>query len=509
MKYNQNAAEDTELIFGIVGPIGCNRDLVCNNLTNIAKKFRYKIIRIKISDIIQKVAQIAPDEQDQYARVTELMNAGNDLREQDQAILAKHAAVQIFKERKKQKTKRLIYLIDSLKHKKEIDELRNIYGKGFYLFAIHSSEESRNNFLEQTCNVLDKDKRAELINRDKGADGDKHDQNTSEAFHLADFFVTENGNSPKIYNALLRYMDIIFADPFRTPTFHEYAMFTAHNSAMRSADMSRQVGAVIAKGTDIISTGANECPKAGGGTYWPLFDEHRNTIYDIEGGRDYTLEFDFNTREKNYLIDKITKGVADTVKQAPFPKKLHPKNELKKYIAALSAKVEEVLERNIKSSGLNDITEYGRVVHAEMDAILACARRGIGCAGSVLFCTTFPCHNCAKHIVASGIKCVIYIEPYPKSKAIEMHPDSISVKDGGESGKVNFVPFVGVGPRQFVNLFSMSLSTGAKIERKDSKSGKKKAFDRLRAHPRMKMTGLNHLEIEEHLKSLLGTKKSK
>ncbi|MDN3612645.1 hypothetical protein QWZ16_23945 [Vibrio ostreicida] len=26
----------------------------------------------------------------------------------------------------------------------------------------------------------------------------------------------------------------------------------------------------------------------------------------------------------------------------------------------------------------------------------------------------FPCHNCAKHIVASGIKRVVYVEPYPK-----------------------------------------------------------------------------------------------
>lgn len=44
-------------------------------------------------------------------------------------------------------------------------------------------------------------------------------------------------------------------------------------SSLRSADLSRQVGAVISKDRNIISTGANDIPKFGGGQYWPEFDE--------------------------------------------------------------------------------------------------------------------------------------------------------------------------------------------------------------------------------------------
>ena len=70
--------------------------------------------------------------------------------------------------------------------------------------------------------------------------------------------------------------------------------------------------------------------------------------------------------------------------------------------------LEEAVSR-LENSRLMDITEYGRAVHAEMDALLACARTGTSPVGGILFTTTFPCHNCARHILAAGIKRVVYI----------------------------------------------------------------------------------------------------
>jgi deoxycytidylate deaminase len=64
--------------------------------------------------------------------------------------------------------------------------------------------------------------------------------------------------------------------------------------------------------------------------------------------------------------------------------------------------------RKLRGSPLMDITEYGRAVHAEMEAILACARTGGNPSGATLYCTTSPpCHNCAKHIVDVGITRVV------------------------------------------------------------------------------------------------------
>lgn len=122
------------------------------------------------------------------------------------------------------------------------------------------------------------------------------------------------------------------------------------------------------------------------------------------------------------------------------------------------------LEPIIRKSKIKDITEYGRVVHAEMEALLSSARSGISTVGGELYCTTFPCHNCAKHIIAAGIGRVVYVEPYPKSKALEFHSDSISL--GRDSKNVVFEPFIGVGPRSFFNLFSTNLGSGYPVTRK-------------------------------------------
>ncbi len=124
----------------------------------------------------------------------------------------------------------------------------------------------------------------------------------------------------------------------------------------------------------------------------------------------------------------------------------------------------DIIMNEIKNSELKDITEYGRAVHAEMAALLSASRLGIRLRGASLFSTTYPCHNCAKHIVAAGISRVVYIEPYPKSLADELHDDSIT-KNKNEKNRLFFEPFIGVGPRRFFDLFSLTLSSGREITR--------------------------------------------
>jgi hypothetical protein len=48
-------------------------------------------------------------------------------------------------------------------------------------------------------------------------------------------------------------------------------------------------------------------------------------------------------------------------------------------------------------SSVMDLTEYGRIVHAEMCAICDAARVGRSVNGATLYCTTFPCHNCVRY----------------------------------------------------------------------------------------------------------------
>ena len=106
-----------------------------------------------------------------------------------------------------------------------------------------------------------------------------------------------------------------------------------------------------------------------------------------------------------------------------------------------------------------DIGEFMRQVHAEMAALVDAAKRGVAVRGCEMYVTTFPCHNCAKHIIAAGIKKVVYLEPYAKSKVRELHEEEIALDPAdlnSVSDKVLFLPFTGVAPRQYARVFSMS-----------------------------------------------------
>ncbi|WP_297630228.1 dCMP deaminase family protein [uncultured Clostridium sp.] len=52
-------------------------------------------------------------------------------------------------------------------------------------------------------------------------------------------------------------------------------------------------------------------------------------------------------------------------------------------------------------------TKYPYVVHAELNAILN--NRGVSLEGAKLYVALFPCNECAKAIIQSGIKQVIYL----------------------------------------------------------------------------------------------------
>lgn len=123
----------------------------------------------------------------------------------------------------------------------------------------------------------------------------------------------------------------------------------------------------------------------------------------------------------------------------------------------------------LKDFKLTSLIEFSRSVHAEMEAILSVARYGRrGIVGSTLYVTTYPCENCTKHIIASGIHKVVYIEPYPKSRAYEFFYQLIDEDGdtGSIDGKVKFLPFVGISPESYARLFAYS------FQRKDNITGK-------------------------------------
>lgn len=71
-----------------------------------------------------------------------------------------------------------------------------------------------------------------------------------------------------------------------------------------------------------------------------------------------------------------------------------------------------------------------RTVHAEANALLQCAKFGVPTEGAEMYVTHFPCLQCCKQIIQSGIKTIYYAEDYKN------HPYAIELfKDAGVQTK--------------------------------------------------------------------------
>ena len=64
--------------------------------------------------------------------------------------------------------------------------------------------------------------------------------------------------------------------------------------------------------------------------------------------------------------------------------------------------------------------EICRGLHAEQNAIIQAAKSGTNLDGSIIYCTTQPCVVCAKMIINTGIKEVVYTNPYPDDLAMNL-----------------------------------------------------------------------------------------
>lgn len=53
-----------------------------------------------------------------------------------------------------------------------------------------------------------------------------------------------------------------------------------------------------------------------------------------------------------------------------------------------------------------------RTVHAEANALLQCAKFGVATEGADIYVTHFPCLQCCKQLIQSGIQTVYYAEDY-------------------------------------------------------------------------------------------------
>lgn len=462
-----------ELFFALVGGAGTRLPDLSEMLRSELKTFGYETVDIRLSGLLPHftgwVDQTRTGEDE---RIKHLQNMGNAFRKRldrgDALALAGIKEIQV--ERAKHSKSpddpapAHAYIVHQLKHPAEVDLLRRVYGSSFLLIASHAPREKRLEALAKRMALIASKpdqwipfmgKASEIITIDEKEDDD-FGQNVRDTYPKADFFA--NLGVPLGEHEVRRFVDLLFGHPFHTPKPDEYAMYLASAVSLRSSDDNRQVGAVIVsltrgqtwetiKNADIIAVGMNEVPRGEGGFYW---DQQSPDARD-----QYLMFFYGQDRATEIKISALTELI----------ERMLDEKWLNETIPAKSAidLARELLPK-LKGTQFLNIGEFSRPVHAEMAALIDAARRGVAVDGHSMYVTTFPCHNCAKHIIAAGIRRVVYLEPYPKSRADYLHGEEITLEalpehDG--KGKVAFFAFSGVAPRQYRPLFSMS-ERGAK-----------------------------------------------
>lgn len=491
-----------EFVFAVVGHIGAGVSTIAKDLKKELEKSGFQVELLKSKDVITKWSadhgKPVPEPAKGIDYVTALQDLGDEMRRTDQAAVANALIRTIRIVRAKQRNisvtkslpiepdgKRRAYILDSIRHPMEVQLLRQVYQHAFTLVGVVCNEDRRVQRLSTKLHDVGRDKAKALMKRDADAP-EKYGQRVADAFHLADYFIDNSENrlieqaantNWTVAEKLSRLARIILRKEVVRPTSHEMAMHIAYGAQVRSACMSRQVGAAILDHNgNVLATGTNEVPRAGGGVYGSTFEEdpksgeHR-CIYRPLQNDDGTAITPYcsNTQEQGRIVSEVVSSVM-TADLLADREDLMP--EQKKVFKEILASCQDPLKKVIAKSPIGALLEFSRALHAEMDALLSAGREGKSTQGARMYVTTYPCHYCARHIVGAGIDEVQYIEPYPKSKALQLHRDSISESPPGweppskGGAKVLFHPFTGVAPRMYTRAFQKDR------ELKDKHTGK-------------------------------------
>ncbi|MHB8392129.1 MAG: anti-phage dCTP deaminase [Acidobacteriaceae bacterium] len=430
-----------ELVIALCGPIGSPLHTVGGLLKRVLEQeYNYQCEVIQLSRLIEEYRGKAPSEP-RFDRIKGLIDKGNDIRKEfGSSVLADIAISKIAAHREQQKSesgskrfepRRVCHIVDSIKNQEELEALRLVYRDMLYFIGVFSPMPLREDALTGSGMTLSEV--YQLIDRDSGEEIE-HGQTVRNTFPHADCFIRIDSDAEKpIEDKLRRLLNVIFATEIVTPSPAERAMYAAASAAGNSACLSRQVGAALTdRDGEIIAIGWNDVPKVNGGLYH--FDPSMNPRDDYrcmnKGGGICS-----NDVEKELIAKEIAR-------------------ELVRANLLQEQQIEQA-SSTIRKSKVKDLIEFSRSVHAEMHAIvLGSQLAGNRVRGGRLFCTTYPCHSCARHIILAGIKEVYYIEPYRKSLAIKLHGDAITETES-EINKVRILPFDGIAPGRYLELFRM------------------------------------------------------
>ncbi len=66
-------------------------------------------------------------------------------------------------------------------------------------------------------------------------------------------------------------------------------------------------------------------------------------------------------------------------------------------------------------------------LHAEQNALIDCAKRGVSCEGCIAYITHYPCIICTRLLLAGGIKKINYLNDYNNDKLVKTFTEQCNV----------------------------------------------------------------------------------
>jgi deoxycytidylate deaminase len=476
-----------ELVIALCGPIGSPLHEVAEKIKDLLKdSFKYDVCEvIRLSSFISQYAEKSngPIPSPAAERRHHLINLGDEMRrDYGNSVLAEFAVHKISMDRQLDQgqngtgryvNRRACHIIDSIKNQHELELLRSVYRESLYVVGVFSPVPSREETLSREG--LTNAEIAKLMDRDSGEEINEG-QTVEETFPQSDFFLRMDSNTETQLRAKVeRFLNLILGAQVITPTRAETAMYAAASAAGNSACLSRQVGAAVTdQEGEVLATGWNDVPKAFGDLYVTDLNSDPNSDKDKRcwnhGGKCY------NDEEKKLLAEHVTKALGDAIPE---------KN------------IDKAMNNIVNNKRLRGLIEFSRSIHAEMHAILTALRlKGDRVRGGRIYVTTYPCHSCARHIIAAGIKEVYFIEPYKKSLATKLHGDAMTENEH-DIDKVRLYPYDGVAPSRYLSLFIMkkdSRKRDGKVIRTSPNTARPKLEKSLEALPALEALVVQSLQ---------------
>jgi deoxycytidylate deaminase len=345
---------------------------------------------VRLSDVVrQELARTEPAAVAEPSR-QKLQAVGDRMRERLGKDVLVRRALQALDDATKTYT-RLAF--DGIRNPAEAAALQERFGSRFSLLGVLSEAQTRWERVYRTYEDagLRQSDFLEDDERDRG-EAAEYGQQVAMCVDMADAIIVNGAatSRPQYQEKIIDMVDLLSKQRLREPTVDEIHMQVAITSSHESRCLKRHVGAVLIDSFgERRATGFNENPKA----TKPCRDEER---YSFRCYRDIV--------RNNRFADLVRKEV-------PCPKCRRPLEVEEGPPWRCSICLRDGVTTDLEAIFFPDrAMSWCTAIHAE-DRALRLA--GTQARGATLYTTTFPCFQCADHIIMAGVREVVFVEAYP------------------------------------------------------------------------------------------------